>query len=507
MDQLDHALSGAAVGAALPARHVRVYSCCEIDPKPRSLLLNRCRGHIPEHVFGDVLDRVAPKYLAILKKIEAKYLQQSRAGGTTDKQKARLGKRMLSDMIAVLETAEFLSTAECYKHGRQCPLVPDLRPGELHVDASGTTCVAWSNMRKGSSHHGKWLHTSTLPFLVWMYWIKLTRPDLFVHECVARFDSAVFEETLDAYTLLPLVFAPVDLGVPAHRRRKYTIGWDTAKRLLGHVRDDGTSSGQRVSWVQHNGEKDTDESKLQARLDWTAEFKSMFFAKPASSASIYLQATDEMVLDFANAALTLRGITPRPGLRQEVALRGAEFQRMLGYRAAIRTKIFLKGLRTDCIIVDLQQTSGYVGCGSPWAPTLLTRSALFSFDCSSRSSMSSGRSRLLLPWEYFAIHSFPICLATLLEQHPDTADDADDGNSRSVLQKLHLVHFPWNRDDFQAFDSLGIQMMVGNSMNITAVGTVLLMALSLCGDVLPPALEPSKVVPRAARKRPAAALS
>jgi hypothetical protein len=77
---------------------------------------------------------------------------------------------------------------------------------------------------------------------MWAYWARYAEPDEIVHECVAGFDEAVFEEIfgrIDGLIKSPLakpiptglsycgyrmrsqVFSPVDIGVPTDRTRRY----------------------------------------------------------------------------------------------------------------------------------------------------------------------------------------------------------------------------------------------------------------------------------------------
>jgi hypothetical protein len=477
---------------------VRLYSACEIDERARELLLLRQGIHAPEHVFGDILDRVEGVVLAKLIKLQTKFLEKAQQAGLTDKKRGKLGKQMVAAMRALLETMPFTDTAHCHRHGKQCPLKPCGPDGkaiteQMLIDAAGTTCKAWSHMRRGSCR-AKWLHESTLPCLVWIYWLKHYAPDAFLHECTARFDHTQISMTLQDFFTVPLVFSPVDIGIPSHRLRKYTIGINVVKRCVGLLSDDG----ERVTYTCIEVARLT-ASEADIREGWAACFQKMFFSTLAATASVFLQATDDQVDAFADEILESRGLVRVPDFKFHAVLKAADFQRMLGYRSLIKQKLFCNRLKSDCIIVDLQQTSGYMNFRTS-APVILTHSMFYAFPTGSLMSLRHGTSRLLLPLEYLAVQAFPIDVKAMAPGEPD--------GEAGPLRDLHKRHFPWAFDDFTDFRLAHYTQLIGNSMNIAAVGSILLFVLCMCGDRIAPAAQPrgaKRTATGSSMKRPAAA--
>lgn len=119
--------------------------------------------------------------------------------------------------------AAFRTTSRtCQTHpGQECPVFGEDRAPRrvgLRGNSSGTTCVAWSSM----GAKGQLLHESCLPMSTWVFSIKTTTPDYFVHENTSKFNANVLYEFLqDEY---PVMFSFIldvrQLGVPMTRRRR-----------------------------------------------------------------------------------------------------------------------------------------------------------------------------------------------------------------------------------------------------------------------------------------------
>jgi hypothetical protein len=160
--------------------------------------------------------------------------------------------------------------AYCFQHEADCCIHPP--KSGLRCEVAGSTCVAWSSRGKGE--HLSHLE-STLPVIVWLWTLRLERPELVVHECTEHFQvSLLIAAVGDLYDIhskvdqretcvvhctrvgggcitLRLivqkhsrssqggvqtlscgevgdagehqVFSPVDIGLPTQRRRRYTI--------------------------------------------------------------------------------------------------------------------------------------------------------------------------------------------------------------------------------------------------------------------------------------------
>ena len=208
---------------------VRFYSACESDREARALLLHR-GGSEPEHVFGDILSRIPLDTLQRLRQIQFDAISQS--GSLCEQARDECGSNMLGMMCRVLDSCKFVEKDWCYKHQTKCCLKPTVPPGTQHGDITGSTCVAWSTLNKSG---GRWLHESTLPCLVWIYWLLCSQPSWYLHECVQNFDHRTLAELLKTkYCTFSFCSSPRDLGLPANRWRRYTFGFN-AQRILLHL--------------------------------------------------------------------------------------------------------------------------------------------------------------------------------------------------------------------------------------------------------------------------------
>ena len=106
----------------------------------------------------------------------------------TAEEKQRRGAEMFFKLSEILSTAEWETTGYCYACDTFCPFKPPLEPGDLWLEAAGVTCLAWSNMRKGTACQQGWLHESTLPRLTWLYWLRQFGAHLAMIECVRKMD-------------------------------------------------------------------------------------------------------------------------------------------------------------------------------------------------------------------------------------------------------------------------------------------------------------------------------
>ena len=211
--------------------------------------------HCPLHVFGDICERVPPTQLDEMKGIMQDCLKQSNSItemvceiSPSDKaklaelrqQRDALGKELVGKLVQCLQEVTFLKNSFCYKCQRMCPLIPSVnRDTDVLLEIAGTTCVAWSSMRSCGVPSGRWLHFSTLPCLVWIFWVLWLNPDFFIHECVSKFDFQILVAYLRAHFVFSLNFSPKHLGLPANRTRRFTIGVPVP--VGGRPADGGTS--------------------------------------------------------------------------------------------------------------------------------------------------------------------------------------------------------------------------------------------------------------------------
>ena len=155
-------------------RRICTFSVCEQNAECREALLEiPSDADGPCHVFGDILSYAPSCDLESLI--------------TPDRSVA-----CLSDELQTLRSAREASAKKvqhvdrnmrrwCYRHAQECPCYPSaeaLKDGWLHIDISGTPCIAFSPMGKQEKLH----HPSTLCLLVWTALMDRIRPDLIIHE-------------------------------------------------------------------------------------------------------------------------------------------------------------------------------------------------------------------------------------------------------------------------------------------------------------------------------------
>ena len=452
------------------AGKVLLYSACDINPLARQMLMERPKALAPAHVFGDITSRVPMEALAKLKEIEATALDLAAASGSRwqcvdeegkeelKQHKTTLGQRMVRDMCSVLSQCQFVQKDFCFACGKMCPLLPD-RGGEdvEHMEVAGTTCVAWSSMRSGSTCTGQWLHKSTLPCLVWMFWLRHSKPTWYVHECTSRFDARELCEFLEAqYMSFSLRFSPKMFGVPADRHRCYTVGFNTqtcqltqmAKERLEEACADWLDEGQPLEGLSL--------SNLSNGL--LRCFQGIFERRVAVGCEVFLQAPAELLNAFLEKHAPA-GHATATGARKDLllCLSGAEFQRLVGFQKIFRENFhgtFNEALGSSGV-VNLQQTIAFQSRVTNIVPALLTKSVLCVL---TQKEQGVEPARVGLPIEHFGMLGFPIF----------------EVGSFSAF-------FPWKLSWLvEHLTSSEIREMTGNGMHLQAIGSVLALILTLC---------------------------
>ena len=416
--------------------NVYLYSACESDPVARKMLMTHAGEDFrPDHVFGDILSRVPMDQLAVLKEVEAGCLASAEGVmkdpslSSPDKTqlKDKYGQRMLTQFIEILSQCQFAERDFCHVHNQLCPLRPGMavRGGAEHGDVAGTTCVAWSSMRSSDSTTGKWLHKSTLPCLVWLFWIKTTSPSWYLHECVTRFDVEFLMQELLQYMTVSFVFSPHQLGLPVNRHRRYTFGINMLTHTLASwlepflSEDETLDELARQPWLRQPVERQC-HLRVALEADLLGIFLQLFSKDRVCECNIFLQAPHAMLekyidtLSRASNGIAAAARGSSTSLDMTALLPGALFQRLVGYRRLIRE------IRTTerWFVMDLGQTAGYAKNVSHSVPALLVKSQLCMLEASGAGSSSgsgdcellSSSTRLVLPLEHFGIQGFPLVL-------------------------------------------------------------------------------------------------
>ena len=388
----------------------------------------------PQHVFEDITD-ILPRKMT---QAWAADLEGRRASLSAALESVPQADRACTRKALVQESgAEFIANAisqlegccgstqhRCAKHNMDCQGAPDLFPGQVHIEISGTVCVGFSSM---GSLWG-WLDNASIPFVSWSWKMRTMRPAVIIHECVRGFDAETLSQALNAedmlYVVETAVFDATDLGLPVRRPRRYSVCW----------------------------RQDTSRSRLYSE----AELAKVAFKAIQDDASVFLVATSaelEMIKaemieqaqlepDYHGRPWSWRAVLPAGDHRR---LRAAE----LGGFA-----------ETPGIgLLSLSQNPDYQGTNSMLAPALIRSSKLYRLvDKRSRSD------RLIMPSEYWALQMLPVNLPT-----------------------GHLARSFFNEDDLKrsgVWQSLNhARALAGNGMNVAAVGAVLLFVVSSLENV------------------------
>ena len=202
------------------------HSQTEIDETCRQLSGAR-------HVFKNLLERVDDELFVRLLRLQNKFAAQRDADNLARAKAAPCGKphkKKLPDHGSLfLEAActlldanldRFLLRAHCTECGEQCSWVPEPQEGAHWLECAGNTCTPWSMRGK----RGGWLDGESLVCLIWVYSLKAANVRMILNECVVSFPATtLFERVFPGAVVQTVVFSPVDLGIPTHRPRRYTL--------------------------------------------------------------------------------------------------------------------------------------------------------------------------------------------------------------------------------------------------------------------------------------------
>ena len=208
--------------------HVNSYAQTEKDDACKKLL-----G--ANHIFSDLLERVSPGLLKRLTAMQDRRRAKQQQNGT---EMLAASNKFLQAAVKMMNSAkqdEFLSCAKCINiacrtdaeaaedQNHTCSWRPPRKPGQLWVETGGNTRTPFSKRGKGLM----WLDPQSLPCLVWAFSLKRGPsggPDALVDENVPGFDAeAFFRMVWPGAHICSETFSPCDLGIPAHRPRKYSL--------------------------------------------------------------------------------------------------------------------------------------------------------------------------------------------------------------------------------------------------------------------------------------------
>ena len=215
-------------------KHITCYRAADVEPTCRFVLERHAQCSQPQHVFGDLMERVDIKTARALRSIVQAGIrswQRQRGRGMLGKSKKKnpasvkktLSQSVFRKCLACLKSATYHKKRYCFRCARECEVHPPAEERSEHshyIVVAGTTCVSWSSMGSCDA----WLHQATLPFMVWLEDWYRHEPTHVIHECSRNFDVESFREAVsEKYHLEQVISSPLDFGVPAHRCRSYCL--------------------------------------------------------------------------------------------------------------------------------------------------------------------------------------------------------------------------------------------------------------------------------------------
>jgi hypothetical protein len=157
------------------------------------------------HVQGDILERIHPKHLHMLKSILqqnvdkfTEQLEKAKTDGPVPQQYANtvkrdVGQACLEELALYLQAAQkeeeegiFHNEAFCYRCKKACPIHPpaSVRGDRNYINVGGNVCIPWSGMNQSVKAEAKgWLSDFTLPMIVWLHDLKRSDVTFLVQEC------------------------------------------------------------------------------------------------------------------------------------------------------------------------------------------------------------------------------------------------------------------------------------------------------------------------------------
>ena len=126
----------------------------------------------PEHVFGNLMDRVTDSRRYALEqehnRASKQYMRLIGKGMSKVAAASKVGNTLLREVSCILAGQEVGGEQWCYKHQKMCPSLeppeghPCFRLGRFKLAVAGTTCTHFSSMGRQRAFAG-W---STLPFMI-----------------------------------------------------------------------------------------------------------------------------------------------------------------------------------------------------------------------------------------------------------------------------------------------------------------------------------------------------
>ena len=222
-------VSGAVQERGLGGPLFRHHRARESDVQCQRILAGYPDSSRPKHILTNILDRLKFDQQFVKNKLNMALIGMEntcKAAGADASRRCELVRehgrdyarwlwKHLSSKYTNLET-------QCVACESLCPVhpAPADRRDSLYMLIVGNTCTPWSQMGKRLG----WLHECTAVYLCFLQDALRAAPEFIISECTPSFDHELMEElTGGMYVTQSMVFSPVDLGLPARRRRRYTI--------------------------------------------------------------------------------------------------------------------------------------------------------------------------------------------------------------------------------------------------------------------------------------------
>lgn len=374
------------------------YRACDIDESCREVLKDFGGVFAPEHIHGDILDRVDDDTKSALETLLLEHqalrnqqMNEQHSDGPAPpklinmltKQSGRQLMKAAFDLIRSRGDGIWKSTAQCFRCNAQCCIHPPpaIRGNRLYMNVGGNTCTPWSSVNQSSM---MWLTSHSLVVIVWLADLMLHDPAFLIQECTRLFDVVGFKMIVqDMFYVQNAVFSPTDLGIPSHRQRSYCLR--------------------------------TNKKDIVVRIPFELScLREHFFRRLDADARIYFRAPTSLQKVRLLELQRLRQIEPSSSQGEEL-----NFRDLLA--AGDRTRldcyeVASKELDLPFVCVNITQNVGTVSTMDGSCPALLRRSVVWGLQ------LDSGRpsncpvpeeqrvDRLLLWYESLAAQGIPVLL-------------------------------------------------------------------------------------------------
>lgn len=236
------------------------YSSCEVEPSLQALLADSFAFVRPQHIFGDILDRIPKEHRCKMDSMLAQLPPKRSRAKCPDTDARRrnvynqIGEYMRAHKFDIFGKG---CSAPCRAHGGKCCLVMHedpldvdghSMPRPLKLNISGPICCGWSSI---GQRHGL-SHPSAYPWHCFLTQREVADEDMFIIENSVHFPPSIVVERLGhTHELRFIMCGPEDLGWPTTRKRIYIIGvrretfiWAADRHSSGGGKDDEHNSTQ-----------------------------------------------------------------------------------------------------------------------------------------------------------------------------------------------------------------------------------------------------------------------